>query len=141
MEDFFFRRICSGTTEGDLRLGVFSSYSSSRADVLDCPCPGARWGVVSGLFLRVVLHHHAADGRAAAERRADLIQGWCGTCRHFADISASGYASGVGVWRIWDDLKQRDPKTPKKNYAEACHEKDARRVLRRQGFERPRTRS
>ena len=110
MEDFFFRWICSRTTEGDLRLGVLSSYSSSRADVLDFPCPVARWGVVSGLFLRVVLHHHAADGRAAAERRADLIQGWCGTCRHFADISASGYASGVGVWRIWDDLKQRDPR-------------------------------
>ena len=70
MEDFFFRRVCPGTTEGDLRLGVFSSYSSSRADVLDFPCPVARWGVVSGLFLRVVLHHHAADGRAAAERRA-----------------------------------------------------------------------
>ena len=83
---FFIAGFVPELIEGDLRSGVLSSYSSSRADVLDCPCPVARWGVVSGLFLRVVLHHHAADGRAAAERRADFIQGWCGTCRHFADI-------------------------------------------------------
>ena len=100
--------------EGDLRLGVFSSYSSSRADVLDFPCPVARWGVVSGLFLRVVLHHHAADGRAAAERRADLIQGWCGTCRHFADISALGTPPELGYGASRDDLKQRDPRPTKK---------------------------
>ena len=85
---FFLSPVCRELKEGDLRLGVLpvSSYSSSRADVLDFPCPVARWGVVSGLFLWVVLHHHAADGRAAAERRAGMIQGWCGTCRHFADI-------------------------------------------------------
>ena len=29
-------------------------------------------------------------------------------------IFGLGYASGVGVWRIWDDLKQRDPKIPQK---------------------------
>ena len=99
MEDLFFRRICYGTIEGDLRLGVFSSYSPSRADVLDFPCPVARWGVVSGLFLRVVLHHHAADGRAAAERRAELSKGGA---VHVAimRISGLGYASGVRVWRI-----------------------------------------
>ena len=113
---FFHRRICSGTTEGDLRLGVISSYSSSRADVLDCQCPGARWGVVPGLFLRVVLHHHAADGRAAAERRADLSKGGA---VHVAisRIFGLGYASGVGVWRITGRSKQRDRKHPKKNIA------------------------
>ena len=73
-------------------------------DVLDFPCPVARWGVVSGLFLRVVLHHHAADGRAAAERRADLIQGWRGTCRHFAGILGLGTPPELGYGASRDDL-------------------------------------
>ena len=117
MEGLFIVGFVSKLKEGDLRLGVLSSYSSSRADVLDLPCPVARWGVVSGLFLRVVLHHHAADGRAAAERQADSIQGWRGPCRHFADISAPGTPPEWGYGASRDDLKQRDPKTCQKKSA------------------------
>ena len=116
VEDFFLSPdICSGTTEGDLRLGVLSSYSSSRADVLDFPCPGARWGAVSGLTLnRVVLHHHAGRRSCCRRTAGRVIQGWCGTCRHFADIRPTGTPPELGYGASRDDLKQRDPRATKK---------------------------